>query len=106
MCALQARFLELLRLRYSSPLLRLPRAEHIQRQVRFLNTGPQQARPCLTLFNLACHVEYGLWDAGCCGLAEHLAFDEGVSNMNEAWPHSRWRERSPHSDLPASRQNA
>ena len=40
----QARFLELLRLRYSSPLLRLPRAEHIQRQVRFLNTGPQQAR--------------------------------------------------------------
>ena len=46
---LQARFLELLRLRYSSPLLRLPRAEHIQRQVRFLNTGPQQARQCLDL---------------------------------------------------------
>jgi hypothetical protein len=40
----QARFLELLRLRYSSPLLRLPRAEHIQRQLGFLNTGAQQAR--------------------------------------------------------------
>jgi hypothetical protein len=45
----QARFMELLRLRYSSPLLRLSRAEHIQRQLRFLNTGAQQARASPTL---------------------------------------------------------
>ncbi|KAK9832555.1 hypothetical protein WJX81_008597 [Elliptochloris bilobata] len=47
----KARFLELLRLRYSSPLLRLPRAEHIQRQLRFLNTGPRQV-PGLVVMEL------------------------------------------------------
>jgi len=46
----QARFMELLRLRYSSPLLRLPRAEHILRQLSFLNTGAQQARASITLY--------------------------------------------------------
>jgi hypothetical protein len=35
-------FLELLRLRYSSPLFRLPTAAHIKEQLRFHNTGPQQ----------------------------------------------------------------
>ena len=40
----KARFLELLRLRYSSPLFRLPSAAHIQKQLRHHNTGPDQAR--------------------------------------------------------------
>lgn len=40
--ASKARFLELLRLRYSSPLLRLPSAAHIQAQLRHHNTGPDQ----------------------------------------------------------------
>lgn len=43
MAGAKARFLELLRLRYSSPLFRLPTAAHIQRQLRFHDTGPQQA---------------------------------------------------------------
>ncbi len=42
--ATKARFLELLRLRYSSPLFRLPSAAHIQKQLRHHNTGPDQAR--------------------------------------------------------------
>ena len=42
--ATKARFLELLRLRYSSPLFRLPSAAHIQQQLRHHNTGPDQAR--------------------------------------------------------------
>ena len=40
-------FLMLLRLRYSSPLFRLPTAEAIQSQLRFHNTGPQQVQ-CMT----------------------------------------------------------
>ncbi|KAK9903518.1 hypothetical protein WJX75_007894 [Coccomyxa subellipsoidea] len=40
--ASKAYFMELLRLRYSSPLFRLPSADHIKRQVSFHNTGPQQ----------------------------------------------------------------
>lgn len=36
-------FLELLRVRYSCRLFRLPSANHIVRQVTFHNTGPQQA---------------------------------------------------------------
>ena len=43
MAATKARFLLLLRLRYSSPLFRLPSAAHIHNQLHFLNTGPQQA---------------------------------------------------------------
>ncbi len=35
-------FLVLLRLRYSSPLFRLPSAEAIKSQLRFHNTGPNQ----------------------------------------------------------------
>ncbi|KAK9797016.1 hypothetical protein WJX73_006576 [Symbiochloris irregularis] len=35
-------FLELLRIRYSTPLLRLPCAHHIHNQLTFLNTGPDQ----------------------------------------------------------------
>jgi hypothetical protein len=42
--ASKAYFMELLRVRYSSPLFRLPSADHIKRQVSFHNTGPQQAR--------------------------------------------------------------
>ncbi len=42
--ATKARFLELLRLRYSSPLFRLPSAAHIHSQLRHHNTGPDQAR--------------------------------------------------------------
>ena len=42
--ATKARFLELLRLRYSSPLFRLPSAAHVQKQLRHHNTGPAQAR--------------------------------------------------------------
>lgn len=45
MAGSKARFLELLRLRYSSPLFRLPTAAHIKRQLRFHDTGPQQASP-------------------------------------------------------------
>ncbi|BDA50310.1 Pullulanase [Coccomyxa sp. Obi] len=40
--ASKAYFLELLQVRYSSPLFRLPTAAHIKRQVTFQNTGPQQ----------------------------------------------------------------
>jgi pullulanase len=35
-------FLELLRLRYSTPLLRLAQAEDVIEQVTFYNTGPAQ----------------------------------------------------------------
>jgi len=35
-------FLVLLRLRYSSPLFRLPSAEAIRSQLHFHNTGPNQ----------------------------------------------------------------
>ena len=44
-CTLQtskAYFLELLHIRYSSPLFRLQQAAHIKQQVRFHNTGPSQ----------------------------------------------------------------
>lgn len=34
----------LLRVRYSSPLFRMARAEDIQAQLRFFNTGPDQVR--------------------------------------------------------------
>lgn len=40
-------FLELLRIRYSTPLLRLPCAQHIHNQLTFLNTGPDQVRSSL-----------------------------------------------------------
>ena len=43
MQASKAHFLELLRVRYSSPLFRLPQASHIKQQVSFHNTGPMQA---------------------------------------------------------------
>ena len=35
-------FVELLRIRYSSPLFRLPQAAHIKQQLRHHNTGPDQ----------------------------------------------------------------
>ena len=38
------RFLELLRLRYATPLLRLRNADDIMRQLSFHNTGPDQVR--------------------------------------------------------------
>ncbi|EIE23312.1 alpha-1,6-glucosidase, partial [Coccomyxa subellipsoidea C-169] len=41
--ASKAYFEELLRVRYSSPLFRLPTADAIKRQVTFHNTGPEQA---------------------------------------------------------------
>lgn len=37
-------FLAALRVRYSSPLFRLPTAVAIRQQLRFHNTGPHQAR--------------------------------------------------------------
>ena len=40
--ASRAFFLELLRVRYSTLLLRLPQADHIKRQLTFHNTGPEQ----------------------------------------------------------------
>lgn len=40
--AAKAYFLEVLQVRYSSPLFRLPTSDHIKRQVTFHNTGPQQ----------------------------------------------------------------
>ena len=51
MCGVQARstlqaskayFLELLQIRYSSPLFRLPEAKHIKQQLLFHNVGPSQ----------------------------------------------------------------
>ena len=35
-------FLELLQIRYSSPLFRLPHPAHIKQQLYFHNTGPSQ----------------------------------------------------------------
>jgi hypothetical protein len=46
--ASRAYFLELLRVRYSTPLLRLPRASHIKQQVTFHNTGPAQVQDACT----------------------------------------------------------
>ena len=46
--ASRAYFLELLRVRYSTPLLRLPQAEHINRQLTFHNTGPEQVSAAFT----------------------------------------------------------
>ena len=43
-------FLAFLRLRYSSPLFRLPDAAAISAQMKLLNTGPNQASlPCLNI---------------------------------------------------------
>lgn len=40
--AASQQFLEMLQIRYSSPLFRLRSADEIQKQLRFLNTGPDQ----------------------------------------------------------------
>ena len=50
--AAKAYFLELLQMRYSSPLFRLPQAAHVKQQLRFHNTGPQQVK-CLRTRNHA-----------------------------------------------------
>ena len=48
----KASFLLLLKLRYSSPLFRLPSAVHIQRQLHFHNTGPHQVRPFRLIWSI------------------------------------------------------
>jgi hypothetical protein len=50
--ATKARFLELLRLRYSSPLFRLPTAARIRAQLRHHNTGPGQVRKLVFLISI------------------------------------------------------
>ena len=45
-------FLAFLRLRYSSPLFRLPNAATVSAQMRLLNTGPNQASLPFFLFPL------------------------------------------------------
>ena len=52
----QEHFLEFLRVRYSTPLLRLPRAAHIHAQLSFSNTGPSQV---LTLGHGSDHGYHG-----------------------------------------------
>ena len=49
--------------RYSSPLLRMPTAEHIKQQVRFENTGPDQV-PGVIIMQLhsSWQPDHGTWD--------------------------------------------
>ncbi|KAF8068441.1 PU1 [Scenedesmus sp. PABB004] len=53
----------LLRVRYSSPLFRMPTAEHIKQQLRFHNTGPQQ-KPGVIVMQLhsSWQPDHGTWD--------------------------------------------
>eukprot|EP00775_Hariotina_reticulata_P002314 gene2314-2622_t len=59
-----AYFQALLRIRYSSPLFRMPTAEHIKQQLRFHNTGPEQT-PGVIIMQLhsSWQPDHGTWDA-------------------------------------------
>lgn len=59
--ACREQFELLLRLRYSSPLFRLPSAAAIKSQVHFWNTGPDQVHPPSYLVILFCLLDVFLW---------------------------------------------
>eukprot|EP00879_Flechtneria_rotunda_P011613 GHRR01012130.1.p1 GENE.GHRR01012130.1~~GHRR01012130.1.p1 ORF type:complete len:951 (+),score=302.30 GHRR01012130.1:707-3559(+) len=64
MIARQAAYFQaLLQVRYSSPLFRMPTAEHITQQVQFQNTGPQQV-PGVIIMQLhsSWQSDHGTWD--------------------------------------------
>lgn len=58
-----AYFRALLRIRYSSPLFRMPTAEHIKQQLRFENTGPQQTPGAIVMvLHSSWQPDHGTWD--------------------------------------------
>lgn len=49
--------------RYSSPLLRMPTAEHIKQQVQFQNTGPEQVPGVIVMqLHSSWQPDHGTWD--------------------------------------------
>lgn len=49
--------------RYSSPLLRMPTAEHIKQQVVFQNTGPDQVPGVIVMqLHSSWQPDHGTWD--------------------------------------------
>uniref|UniRef100_A0A383WMX3 pullulanase n=1 Tax=Tetradesmus obliquus TaxID=3088 RepID=A0A383WMX3_TETOB len=58
-----AYFKALLRVRYSSPLFRMPTGEHIRQQLRFHNTGPQQVPGVIVMqLHSSWQPDHGSWD--------------------------------------------
>lgn len=58
-----AYFRALLRARYSSPLFRMPTAEHVKQQVVFQNTGPDQVPGVIVMqLHSSWQPDHGTWD--------------------------------------------